>query len=375
MRITRIRLYNFRNLHRLELEPAPGYNIIYGPNAAGKTNLCEAIYHAACGGLLKGERQRDLINWGADQALIELELEADRIRVILERRAQARRVELNGKRVSLKEIQQRLRVVSFTPDDLRLITGRPRERRRFLDTALAELDWEYSHLRQRYDQVVRWKNALLKRERCDEDLLQVYDQELLDLGAALIVRRLDYLRLLNATLAALGERLGLDGLGLALDYHGLRGLAEVEPHQEKVRELLKAELARWAAMERRRGYALVGPHRDDLRFHQHQRSAGGGEAIDLGRFGSQGERRSALILIKLAQLELHRARYGDYPVLILDDLLSELDPARAELLIAALPKDVQVFLTYTELTERLRRLLGRAFHIAAGQLTSQEARA
>ncbi len=366
MKLRSIKLRNFRNFTRVDLEPAEGYNVIWGENASGKTNLCEAIYFASCGRLLKGDRQGDLIKFGERFALIELEVDKDRYRILLDGDERVKTVEINGKRAQPRELYGRLRAVIFTPDDLQLLKGSPRRRRRFLDEAISELSFEYRHRWQRYEQVVRRKNALLRRGWSDRELLAVYNQELVELGAALIADRLGFLARMNAALEALHEQLELGGPPLRLRYRtslpqlGAGELTELG-HSE-LEAALAEGLELRAAAEERQGVALVGPHRDEVRFLI-------GE-VDLGRFGSQGEQRLAVILVKLAQLELHREQLGDYPVLILDDLLSELDRERAELLLRGLPGELQVFLTYTELAEPLRRLegQGRFYRIQAGQV-------
>lgn len=380
MKLSSIKLRNFRNLTKVDLELAEGYNIIWGENASGKTNFCEAIYFASCGRLLKGDRQSDLIKLGERFALIELEVGKDRCRILLDGDEKAKTIEINGKRAQPRELYGRLRAVIFTPDELQLLKGSPRRRRKFLDEAISELSFEYRHRWQRYEQVVRRKNALLRQGWSDRELLEVYNQELVQLGAALIADRLKFLSQMNSALEALHRRLKLDlGLDLSLGGPPLRlrlhyrsslpqlkpdGLTKIKMGQSELEAALAEGLELRAEAERRQGMALVGPHRDELRFLA-------GE-MDLGRFGSQGEQRLAVILLKLAQLELHREQLGDYPVLILDDLLSELDRGRAELLLRGLPRGVQVFLTYTELTEPLRRLEGRFYRIQAGQVLDSD---
>jgi len=251
-----------------------------------------------------------------------------------------------------------LRAVAFTADDLQVIKGRPSARRRLLDSMIAELDPEYRFHWRRYERVLRGKNLLLRQGSPDRELLAVYQQELIELGAVLVARRLGYLRQVNEELRAIHGRLGVGRGPLQLDY--LPSLPHLPEDTEELEGWLAAGVEAKAEEERRRGFSIVGPHRDDLQF-----ISGG---IDLGRFGSQGEQRLAMIQLKLAQLELHRRRFDQYPILILDDLLSELDPRWGQLLLEALPAGIQAFLTATELRPPLRELGCRVYLVEDGRV-------
>lgn len=366
MRLRRISLRNFRNLREVELSPSPEYNLLLGPNGAGKTNLCEAIYYAARGELLKGERQRELITWGEGWASLELEVDRDLLRIVLDGTTRVKRVEVNGKGISSRGLTVYLRAIAFTADDLQIIKGEPQIRRGFLDGAVAELFPGHRSCWRRYERVVREKNHLLRQGKPDEALLSIYREKMVELGASLISRRLWYLKELNRELALLRDRSGLDlrlGRPLRLEYLPSFSLLELPEEPEELKKWLAEGLAAISAEERRRGLSLIGPHRDDLRF-----TCGG---IDLRRFGSQGEQRTAIIQVKLAQLELHRRRFGSHPVLILDDLLSELDPRMGRLLLSALPPGVQAFLTATELRPPLTELPARVYRLEGGELKEE----
>jgi len=358
MRLRRISLKNFRNLREVELFPDEGYNLLLGANAAGKTNLCEALYYAARGELLKGERQRELIRWGERWTLIELAVGEDNLRITLDGEERTKRVEINGKPERPRQLAEYLRVVAFTADDLAAVKGRPSGRRRLLNSLLAELDLEYKFHWRRYERVLRGKNLLLRQERPDKELLGVYQQELVKLGAWLVARRLDYLRQLNEELRALHGRLEIGRGPLQLEY--ISSIPHLPGDEGELKGLLAAVVEARAEEERQRGFSVVGPHRDDLQFVS--------DRVDLGQFGSQGEQRLAMIQLKLAQLELHRKRFGQYPILILDDLLSELDPRRGGLLLSALPLGIQAFLTATELRPPLQELGCRIYLLEDGRV-------
>jgi DNA replication and repair protein RecF len=358
MRLRRILLKNFRNLREVELLPDEGYNLLLGANAAGKTNLCEAIYYAARGELLKGERQRELIRWGERWTLIELAIDQDLLRITLDGDERTKRVEINGKPERPGRLSEYLRVVAFTADDLQIIKGRPSGRRRILNSMLAELDLEYKFQWRRYEQVLRGKNLLLRQGQPDRELLAVYQQKLIKLGALLIARRLAYLRQMNEELRALHKRLEVGRGPLQLEY--ISSVPQLPEDEGELEGWLAAAVEARAEEERQRGFSIVGPHRDDLRF------VSGG--IDLGQFGSQGEQRLAIIQLKLGQLELHCQRFDQYPILILDDLLSELDSQRGQLLLEALPSGIQAFLTATELRPPLQELGCRIYLVEDGRV-------
>ncbi len=353
MKIERLALYNFRNLAPVELVPASGLNLIIGPNAAGKSNLCEAIYYGARGWLLKGERQRDVIAWGQDETSLEFSVNGDEIRIHLNGRARAKTIELNREKKSQSELSARLRALLFTPDELQIIKGRPDQRRRFLDRSIADLSREYRHVLLEYDQVLQRKNALLRRGHPDLEVLEVFNQELIDRGSWLIRKRLSYIQELNKTLSAHYRAICGRESELVLVYEGPTA---------PLAQLIK----RFTPEEIRRGMALIGPHRDDLRFELNGRN--------LRRFGSQGEQKSALCALLLAQLDLHYQRFSDYPVFILDDVLSELDTERLHRLLELLPKNIQIFLTHTitdisELHPDVRAAAQRIFSLQDGKLS------
>ena len=353
MKIERLALYNFRNLAPIELVPDGGLNLVIGPNAAGKSNLCEAIYFAAKGWPLKGERQRDVIAFGEHETAIEVAVNGDEIRVHLNGRVRAKTIELNHEKKTQSELSARLRALLFTPDELQIIKGRPDQRRRFLDRSIADVLREYRHVLLEYEQVIQRKNALLRQGRPNPDVLEVFNQELIARGSWLIRKRLEYMGELNKTLAARYRAICGQESEFALIYEG-----PTAPLAQLVTDATPEEI--------RRGMALVGPHRDDVRFEL--------DGYDLRRFGSQGEQKSALCAVLLAQLDLQRRRFGDSPILILDDVLSELDSGRLQRFLALLPADIQIFLTQTatdvrELPPDVRAVARRIFALEDGRLS------
>jgi DNA replication and repair protein RecF len=355
MKIERLALYNFRNLVKLELVPDGGLNLVIGPNAAGKSNLCEAIYFAAKGWPLKGERQRDVIAFGQHETAIEVTVNGSEIRVHLNGRVRAKTIELNHEKKTQSELSAHLRALLFTPDELQIIKGRPDQRRRFLDRSIADVLREYRHVLLEYEQIIQRKNALLRQGRPNPDVLEVFNQELIERGSWLIRKRLEYIGELNKTLAERYRAICGQESKFTVIYEG-----PTAPLAQLVAEATPEEI--------RRGMALVGPHRDDVRFEL--------DGYDVRRFGSQGEQKSALCAVLLAQLDLQRRRFGDYPVFILDDVLSELDSGRLQRFLDLLPTDIQIFLTQTatdvrELPPGVRAVARRIFTLKDGRVISE----
>jgi DNA replication and repair protein RecF len=360
MKLERIALYNFRNLAHTEFAPDSGLNLIIGPNAAGKSNLCEAIYYVAKGWLFKGERQRDLIAWGHQETALECAIDGDQARIHLNGSVKTKTIEINRERKSQSELSSLVRAVIFTPDELHIIKGSPDQRRRFLDHSIADLNREYRHVSLEYEHVVRRKNVLLRNGAPNREVLEVFNEELVDRGNWLINRRRTYVNDINRTLSERYQKISDRSTQLVLKYETT--VSDTDDIRTELTQLVKQATRE----ELRRGTTLVGPHRDDLHFELDGR--------DLRRFGSQGEQKSALCAALLAQLDLHHGRFGDYPILILDDVLSELDSGRMQRLLQLLPRGVQIFLTQTvtdvsEIQPEARAAANRVFALKDGQLS------
>jgi len=361
MRLQRIKLVNFRNIRRLDWSPGAGLNVVVGANAAGKTNLCEALYYPARGLLLKGERQRELICWGEQQARLELELSGDLLRIELDARQQRRLLSLNGERGRQSEVCQVWQALLFSPDELQILKGSPGGRRRFFDQAIADLDPDHRRMGYKYDQFLRRKNALLKKPHFNRELLEVFNAGLVQRGARLLQGRLAYLRALGDELSRQYRQLVPGSARLELCYRSSLRLGTAPTAAPELQARLEEAIRELQAQEIARGMALVGPHRDDFLFQL--------AGAEMRRFSSQGEQKTALIALVLAQLELIRQRWGEYPVLILDDVLSELDGQRAGALLDNLPSGLQIFLTAIELDQRLRAQAGQFERMSAGRLS------
>ena len=346
MLLTALRLADFRNYPALDFAPAPGLNVFVGPNAQGKSNLLEAIAMLATGKSFRARRESELIREGTALAEIagEARVPAGRIflRAALARSGNGARktFEVNGSPVGFAHFLGRARVVTFVPADLQLIAGGPALRRTFLNGALAQLSPAYYRDLARYGKIVQQKAALLRGAIApDRALLLAYNDELLAPGAGLMAARATFAADISAAARGVYERWPGTRERVEIVYAPNVGIAGAAP-----REALAAALAANIEAEVRRKTTLVGPHRDDVRLTIDGRP--------LDAFGSQGQQRTAVLALKVAEYETMRSRAGDAPILLLDDVLSELDAERAGGFLSAVGSFEQAFLTTTEFPAR-----------------------
>lgn len=374
MYLSRLELSNFRNYGRLELALQPGLTVLYGQNAQGKTNVLEAIYLLASGSSYRAASDREVIRWDApaEERLarviglaggLELQL------VVADMPGLAsKRVLLNGAGKRLSDFVGRLPAVFFGPEQLDLVTGSPGSRRAFLDGALSQTDRTYFRSLSVYNRVLHQRNQLLKqfREReLNPDELVYWDAQLVESGSLLTMRRAGCIQELAALAAGHHEQLAPGGGQLTLAYEtklfrsggGWTRLLTVEAAE------VQAEFRSCLALENDRemaqGTTVVGPHRDDLLLLLD------GKPVD--KFGSRGQQRTVALALKLAELDLIRQHIGQNPILLLDDVLSELDDARRAALRDVVQRHEQVLLTTTE---RPDMPASAAYEVRQGSLTA-----
>jgi DNA replication and repair protein RecF len=343
--LTALRLADFRNYPALDFAPAPGLNVFVGPNAQGKSNLLEAIAMLATGKSFRARRESELIRDGAALAEIagEARIPAGTIflRASIARTGSGARktFDVNGSPVGFARFLGRARVVTFVPADVQLVVGGPALRRTFLNGALAQLSPAYYRDLARYGKIVQQKSALLRGAiAADRALLLAYNDEMLAPGAGLMAARAAFVADIAAAARGVYERWSGTRERVEIAY-APNVAAAADP-----REALAAALAANVDAELRRKTTLVGPHRDDIRLTID------GRALDA--FGSQGQQRTAVLALKVAEYETMRSRAGDAPILLLDDVLSELDAERAGGFLAAVGSFEQAFLTTTDLPAR-----------------------
>ena len=368
MQVKHLSLTNFRNYARLELDLPPHPTVIQGDNAQGKTNLLEGIYMLATTRSHRAGTERELINWGAARegqpwariaALVERAGGPLQVEIALSaaeasaipghgRGGEAalgqvqKRIRINGLRRRALELVGQVNVVMFSSDDIAVIGGAPSLRRRYLNLTISQVDRRYLRTLQRYARVLSQRNHLLRliREgRATPHELEFWDRELVENGAYLTVERHRAVASLEGLARRIHQSLTAGREELALIYlaSAAQGPAEPAAVAQRLSQRLNAARDREVAA----GTSLVGPHRDDLRFL--------GNGVDMGIYGSRGQQRTIALSLKLAEAEFMLSRSGEPPVLLLDDVLSELDKPRRGHLFSALASYQQVLITTTDL--------------------------
>lgn len=395
MRLKHLSLANFRNYIRLELDLPPEITLLQGGNAQGKTNLLEAIYYLSAATSPHAEADRQLINWRAWEgdlpfARLVADVESDSLRrleiTLLSTPGNLRKeIKINGVKRRVADLLGLLKVVIFLPQDVTLIAGPPSPRRHYLNALVSQVDRAYPRTLQGYERILFQRNYLLRRLRGGGDLSQLgfWDERLVERGSQIIAARLRAVSTLNELAQEIHLQLTGGEEELRLFYRSSLPLEEGarSPYQlpldmlrhpasqmlqpqlptEEIASLFHQRLRESRGQEIERGLTLVGPHRDDLRFFI--------EGMDLTIYGSRGQQRTCALSLKLAQMKLVRAETGEEPILLLDDVMSELDPARREYLLASIGQE-QAIITATELAPFPPEFLARAtiFRIVEGKV-------
>lgn len=380
MHVTTLSLRDFRTYDRLDLALEPGTTLFYGPNAAGKTTILEALFYLATTRSPRAGADRELVRWDAQGdigtppfARLVCDVRRSdgklRLEVVVQRRADdegqltgasLKTVRIDRKAVRALDLVGNLRVVLFTPADLALVTGAPSERRRYLDVTLSQLNGRYVRTLSHYQKVVQQRNSLLRawRERRRpvrgaDDELAFWDRELTLSGAYVLHERLLAVAELNTLIGPIFQQVTAGTTPLQAAYQSTVAGLVGTPDERAIEATFLAHLARLRDDEIGRGQTLIGPHRDDLLLSMGH--------ISVGTYGSRGQQRSATLALKLGEAELMRARAGDAPVLLLDDLLSELDAQRRSHLLTVLTRpDQQTLVTATGMEDFDAEFLARA---------------
>ena len=357
MMIKSIELKNFRNYEDLHLSLDEGTNILFGNNAQGKTNILEAAYLSGTTKSHKGSRDKEMIRFGQQEAHIRTTV----IRKEKEYQIDMHLKQSRTKGIAINQIPIKkaselfgiLNRVFFSPEDLNIIKNGPAERRRFLDAELCQLDKIYLSDLTGYHKILGQRNKLLKDMTFRPELsdtLSVWDMQLVETGKRIIKRRKQFVEELSEIVREIHARLSGGKEQLFLKY---------EPNIDDI--FFEDELNRSKSKDLKLCQTSVGPHRDDLLF-----SIGD---VDIRRFGSQGQQRTSALSLKLSEIELVKRCISDTPILLLDDVLSELDSSRQNYLLNNLC-DTQTIITCTGLDEfvRNRFLLNKVFEVISGQV-------
>lgn len=367
MRIKSLYLKHFRNYTGLEIEPDENLNLVLGTNAQGKTNLLEALAVLSGGRSFRTRFEQEMVQFDKEfflvSGLVSHRGGFHRVKVEYNARTRQKVFSVDGM-VQARPAAARLpSFVLFTPGDLDLVKGSPQERRRFIDEEICKVSPVYEKKLAAYQRIVRQRNRLLQsarhRELGDEEL-SCWDEQLAPLAAAITARRHEVLRRLGILARLVHRKLTASGELLEIRYKSTIS-ASWDSEEELCREFLdKSRAVR--EKERILGQTLVGPHRDDMQFLLN--------GLDARVFASQGQQRTLVLSLKLAELEFIRGETGEYPVILFDDVFSELDQERRrQLMEVFFDKKTQVFITGTE-ADRMGKLVGsgRVFRVKNGEV-------
>ncbi|MCH5280378.1 MAG: DNA replication/repair protein RecF [Lachnospiraceae bacterium] len=357
MIIKSLELENFRNYDSLQLFFDEGTNILYGDNAQGKTNVLEAIYVSSTTKSHKGSKDKEIINFSKEEAHIRTFLSKGdmdyRVDMHL-RKSKSKGIAVNGQRLKkATELLGLLNVVFFSPEDLSIIKNSPSVRRSFVDMELCQLDKYYLYNLNQYNKIINQRNKLLKDFYYSPDLkdtITVWDSQLVTYGKQIIERRFQFVDQLNEIIGQIHNNLSGQKENLKIVY---------EP--DVLEENFEKELSLGMERDMKLKFTGTGPHRDDFAFLVNE--------IDIRKYGSQGQQRTAALSLKLAEIELVKQITKDNPILLLDDVLSELDSSRQNYLLNSIG-DIQTIITCTGLDEFVnnRFEINKVFKVVNGTI-------
>ena len=372
MKLTELNLHHFRNYDEAQVEFSPQINVLIGENAQGKTNLLESIYVLAMTRSHRTNNDRELIEFGKDAAQIRgtVQRELGSLKLELDIGKHGKKAKANHlEKARLSEYLGQLNVILFAPQDLALVKGAPTVRRRFIDMEFGQVSPKYLHDLTQYRDILKQRNRYLKQlqshEAQDQLYLEVLSEQLAAVGGAIISQRVKFLSELEGYAQELHQSITQGRENLTFEYSSAvkdaSTLTEVE-----LSEVLMDLYRQNQSKEIFQGTTLYGPHRDDVRFLINHKN--------VQTYGSQGQQRTTALSVKLAEIDLMKNQTGEYPILLLDDVLSELDGARQTHLLKTIQDKVQTFLTTPGLSDVARNLIKepRIFHIRDGQIIPEK---
>lgn len=341
MKVKKLFLQNFRNYENLSVEFFDGVNIIEGKNAQGKTNLLESIFFCAIGKSLRAGREKEVIQFNKNDARIKIQIEkkfkTSEIFLIFSR-FEKKTIKIDNLPIKkIAELFGEFNAVYFSPDELKLVKESPEDRRRFIDIHISQISKGYFYLLNKYEKILINRNKLLKETKDFQilkDLISIWDIQLANIGAKLIKYRLEFVKKLQPLAESCHNYLTRNNESLKIEYTNAVS-EDIKIIQENFLQKLENNLEK----DYKLGYTTFGPHRDDLKIIVN--------GIDIRIFGSQGQQRTVALSLKLAELEIINQEVGEMPVLLLDDVLSELDFQRRERLLKFCSK-TQTFITGTD---------------------------
>lgn len=362
MYIEKLKLENYRNYSEIEMDFDPNVNIILGENAQGKTNLIEAIYISSMGKSFRNSNDKDLVKFDADMCRVNTcykKFDEDKSVEIAINNTGKKYIKVDGlaaKKIS--ELMENILTVIFSPEDLKIIKEDPAKRRNFVDRELCQLKISYFNNLSNYKKTLKQRNSYLKESNIDKNMLDVFNMQLAQYGAKIIKERMEFVKKLNKISQKIHNEITNGRENIEIKY-----VSNI-PVEEKT-ELIEINFLN--ALKNSESQDLIhkntsrGPHKDDLKVLINK--------IDAKKFGSQGQQRTAALALKLAEINLIIEEKEETPILLLDDVMSELDSERQKYLVNGL-KNIQIFLTTTELVEEVRQSLphGKIINIKKGEI-------
>lgn len=370
MYIERLKLNGYRNYEQVDLQFSKNINVFIGENAQGKTNVMEAIYVLAMAKSHRTSNDKELIRWDAEYGKIEGEVQKKYGKLPLELT-----ISKKGKKAKANHLDQgrlsdyigQMNVVMFAPEDLNVVKGSPQLRRRFLDMEIGQISPVYLHDLSAFQKILKQRNHILKKNQGKknvEDLsFDIFTEQYITAAVKVIKKRFEFMKLLQQWAAPIHHGISRELESLEIKYKSVSGM-EATWDTTQMEQYLLDKLKEQKNREFERGISLIGPHRDDLQFFVN--------GYDVQTYGSQGQQRTTALSLKLAEIELIKQEVGEAPILLLDDVLSELDDFRQSHLLNTIKGDVQTFVTTTSVEGIDHNTIREAkmFHVKQGSVDS-----
>ena len=369
MRIERLKLTNFRNYTDLEIEFGPSINIFIGNNGQGKTNILESIYMLSLSKSNRSGIEDNLIKYNEEVAKIEGLIVSDDYPKKQEIRLTKNKKQLfiNGKEIRKNsDYVSNFCVISFTPDDLEIIKGSPNIRRNTINIDISQLNNKYIGYLNEYNQVIKMRNEYLKRMNLngnsDPRYLDILNQKIIDNSLIIYKYRFSFFEKINLFLPKIYKRIaGLDGLKVVYN----TSIHIDTYNEEEIKKRFISKFKKNLNVELMQGMTLIGPHRDDFSFILNEK--------DMKQFSSQGQQRLAIIAFKIAEIYLFKEKLLEYPVLLLDDIFSEIDASKRNKILKFLQGDIQTIITTTDINDidSKYQLDVKVFDVKNGKVTKK----
>ena len=357
MWIKDIKLINFRNYNCQKIKLHENINVFYGQNAQGKTNIIESIFMSSIGKSFRTNKEKELIKFNEEKAMVEINFQkTDRDGNIKIEIGEKKQVYLNGiKLKKLSELLGNINIVIFTPDDINILKGGPQNRRRFLDIMISQLRPNYMHILNSYLKTIEQRNKYLrqiKEERKDENLLDIWDEKLAEYAIKICEYRQEFIEKITNKIEKIHNNITDEKEKIEIEY--ITECNNKENYLKLLKERRKLDIIK--------GFTTKGVHRDDFVIYINKK--------EINIYGSQGQNRTAMLSLKLSELQVIKDEIGEYPILLLDDFMSELDSTRRKNFLENI-KDTQVIITGTEKLD-IENLEYLEYNVSNGKIFKQK---